>query len=94
MAAVSNSSPTLTGSGEVPLQQFPSVLGLRIVPSQELCCLFLKVCVSVWVCVPLEWLMLGVIRAGWNRGVQEGSCPRSWSSVYCLSTKSDDPLSA
>lgn len=54
-------------------------------PSQGLCCVFLEdVCVSVWVCAPLERLMLGVVRAGWNRGVQEGSCP---------SSRSDDPLS-
>lgn len=77
MATVSNSSPMLAGSREVPLQQFPSVLGLRVVAYQGLCCLLLReVCVSVWVHVPLEWLMLGVVRAGWNRGLQEGSCPR------------------
>lgn len=79
MATVSNSSPMLAGSGEAPLLQFPSVLGLRVVAYQWLCCLFLRE-VCVWggvVHVPLEWLMLGVVRAGWNRGVQEGSCPRS-----------------
>lgn len=54
MATVSNSSPMLAGSGEVPLLQFPSVLGLRVVAYQGLCCLFLReVCVCVGVSMSL-----------------------------------------